>query len=176
MSTSVAPNEVLRRQRQEVADRLLADCREEILRADSKASILLAGVSVGASALLAGLIAGDWSPTELDNSVEWVWWIGITFTAVAVVQLGLCLLPVLANAEASNRIDYYGDVRRFRTSGELAAALEQGQPDVYGRTVRQIHVCAGIVTRKYSLLRWAMGALVISVGLVVLSLLLNLPA
>lgn len=176
MSTRTTPYDALSRERQEVADRLLAECREEVVRADGKASILLAGVGVAASALLAGLIAGDWAPADLANSVEWLWWIGTALTGASVVLLGLCILPVLENAEASSRIDYYGDVQRFRTSGELAEALEQSKPDVYSRTVRQVHVCAGIVTRKYRLLRCAMGALAASVALVILSLLLNNPA
>ena len=43
---------------------LLSSAREEIDRADSKASILLAASGVATGALLAGLMAGNWTPLE----------------------------------------------------------------------------------------------------------------
>ena len=52
---------------------LLDATREELVRADSKAALLLAGAGVGVSALLNGLMSGRWTPTVLDNRVEWLW-------------------------------------------------------------------------------------------------------
>ena len=44
---------------------VLADAREELDRADRKAQILFASAGVAIGALLAGLLAGNWSPFEL---------------------------------------------------------------------------------------------------------------
>jgi hypothetical protein len=52
------------------ATSLLSHAREEIDRADAKASILLAASGVGTGALLAGLIAGTWTPLKLQTATQ----------------------------------------------------------------------------------------------------------
>ena len=74
---------------------VLADAREELDRADRKAQILFASAGVAIGALLAGLLAGNWSPFELDNAVEWLWWAGVTFAAAAISCLGVTAQLIL---------------------------------------------------------------------------------
>lgn len=57
----------------EYARDLLDDTQEELVRADSKAALILAAAGVAFGALLAGLLSRDWEPFALDNRVEWAW-------------------------------------------------------------------------------------------------------
>lgn len=58
------------------AAKLLAETREEIVRADTKAEILFAACGVVVAAVLAGMITGDWSPEDLDRVATVVFWMG----------------------------------------------------------------------------------------------------
>jgi hypothetical protein len=70
-----------------LVDALLNDTREELGRADGKASILLSAVGVVVSVLLAGAISRDWNPTQL-ASCEWLWWLGTLSGTAAIGALG----------------------------------------------------------------------------------------
>lgn len=158
----------------ELVKTLLAETREEITRADSKTAILLAAAGIGASALLAGLIAGSWAPSDISNRFEWLWWGGLTAAAYGVWRLAKCLLPVVDNGEHPDRIDYYGDINRLASAEALAEALAAGPADLSGRMVRQLYVNARIVSNKYAHLRAALLALGIGAGLVAAAVLADL--
>lgn len=153
---------------------MLAETREEISRADNKAATLLAACGIGAGALLAGFIAGTWSPNDLHNEIEWLWWIGLASAAFAVLRLGLCITPIVANKQSSTRVDYYGDVNGYPTAEALAEALAGAPGDLYQRNVRQLHVTALIVRNKYSHLRWSMTCLLVGVAATAFSVLVDL--
>jgi hypothetical protein len=59
--------------RSELPEALLEESREELGRADGKASILFAASGVVVSVLLAGAIARKWDPTEL-GWFQLLWW------------------------------------------------------------------------------------------------------
>jgi hypothetical protein len=161
-------------ERVELAESMLAETREEISRADGKASTLLAGAGIGMGALLAGLIAGDWAPSELRNAVEWLWWVGILVAAYGAWHLARCILPVVANGEHPNRIDYYGDITRFASADAFAVALAAGPADLYGRIVRQLYVNADIVAKKYRHLRVALISFGVGIGFTTAAVLVDL--
>lgn len=137
------------------AHQLLLESREEVGRADSKAAIILASAGVGAAALLGGLIAGSWSPIQLSNAIEWVWWLGLACLGVALVQLSRCLLPTTKNQQ-SGKVDYFGDVLRFSSPEALRDALSDDEGGHESRAIRQLFVISSIVERKYQRLRSAL--------------------
>ena len=49
---------------------LLAETREELHRAEGKAAMLFAIFGIGFGAVLAGIIAGDWKPSDLAAGAE----------------------------------------------------------------------------------------------------------
>ncbi len=52
---------------------LLVESREELARADGKASILLSALGVAADVIAAALLAGDWSPEGLHPPYRIIW-------------------------------------------------------------------------------------------------------
>lgn len=60
----------------ELAKVLLAESREELTRADGKASLLLAALGIGLSAILGAVLAGNWAPFVLASPWEAIWWTG----------------------------------------------------------------------------------------------------
>jgi hypothetical protein len=162
--------------RLELAQTMLRETREEISRADAKAATLLAGTGIAVGALLAGLIAGDWVPADLGNSVEWLWWVGVVAAGYGIWRLTGCILPVVVNDEQSDLIDFFGDIARFSSADELAIALAAGPTDLYGRIVRQLHVNARIVTNKYRQLKFALASLGVGAAGTATAVLLDLVA
>jgi hypothetical protein len=159
---------------------LLRDAREEIDRADAKASILLAASGVAAGALLAGLIAGTWSPTKLQSAIQWAWWLGAVETAVGIGCLALAVYPRERKNDSGIpwTVVYYGDVLDYPTTAELVAALNRSAETNIERIADQLRHVSWIVNHKYRLLRWGMrglflAAVTIAAALVINILLLN---
>ena len=59
-----------------VEDVMLAEARAEVNAADQKASLVLAALGVGFGAVVGGLLARDWEPSDLTGFGEVLWWIG----------------------------------------------------------------------------------------------------
>ena len=75
----------------EVELSILAEARNEVGAADHKASMVLAVLGIGFGALLAGLIARDWSPTELDVPGRTVWYVGALLAdTAAAAEMAMC--------------------------------------------------------------------------------------
>lgn len=53
-----------------------------------KATALFLGTSLVIAILVAGMIAGGWRPGSLDNSIEWMFWLGAAITAGATACFG----------------------------------------------------------------------------------------
>lgn len=133
---------------------LLRTAREELARADAKATTLFATAGVAVSAVLGGVVSGQWSPTRLHGDLaRWTWWMGTAVTAVALVCLAAAVYPRTRRRGRDGRITaYFGDVTR-RTSAELAHALarESGAAN----TADQVYEVSRIVERKYTLIKVA---------------------
>jgi hypothetical protein len=94
---------------------LLTETREELQKADSKASILLAASGIAASAVLTALGAGTWTPAKLHHiDARWV-----SFAAMSSILVGLCFLAAAvkprmrAKAMDKTRLHYFGNVRAY---------------------------------------------------------------
>jgi hypothetical protein len=124
-------------------------------------------------ALLNGLLTARWSPSELANAVEWLWWLGIIATASAILALGMAVYPRVRRAGPKpTAVAYYGDVMEL-SRDELAGALAGSTDHSVQRLVDQVYQVSLIVTRKYSYIRYAMRALGVGALLCTLSVLSN---
>jgi hypothetical protein len=158
------------------ATSLLANAREEINRADAKASILLAATGVVASALLAGLIAGKWTPLELQVAVQWVWWLGLAEAAVGIWFLAMAVYPRERknDSDMPGTVAYYGDVAAYPTTARLVEALNRSAETNIERIADQLRSVSWIVSHKYRLVRRGMRLLVLAALTVVAALVANL--
>ena len=158
------------------ATSLLNGVREEIDRADVKASILLAASGVAAGALLAGLIAGTWSPLKLHAAIQWAWWLGVFESVVGIFCLALAVYPRerKGNPEISWTVVYYGDVLAYRTTAQLVAALNRSAETSLERIADQLKHVSWIVDHKYRLIRWGMRALFLAAATIAVAMVVNM--
>lgn len=138
---------------------MLVAAREELVRADTKAAVLLAATGVGIGALLGGLLSGNWSPFELANWIEWAWWLGAAAAAFAVWRLGYAVYPrTKRKGPPPTVLGYFDDVNKFRgTTAELKRALLAAAPE--DRQVDQLRETSRIVGAKYDGIKTALGSL-----------------
>ena len=77
----------------QLCERLLADLRTEIARADSKASVLVAALGMTAGVFSALLAGRDWNPAVLSTFGTVVWGAGAAFLVLSLFALLLAVLP-----------------------------------------------------------------------------------
>jgi hypothetical protein len=160
------------------ATSLLGSAREEIDRADAKASILLAATGVVTGALLAGLIAGTWTPLKLPTAAQWLWWLG-----AAEAAMGICCLAWVVYPRGPKRgcnfpwaVSYYGDVLAFPVTSQLVTALHRSAETNIERVADQLRHISRIADRKYRLIRWGMRLLFLAVLTISATMLIKLKA
>lgn len=133
----------------DAARQLLDETRDELTRADGKASLLLASAGVAAGVVFAAALSGDLSPSTIDNRVEWLCWLGFGLVAAGIVALTAAVWPRMGSGK-SGRAHYFADVVTF--NGDVAAlrtAIENDDP--IERDISQLAVLSHVVTVKY---RW----------------------
>jgi len=155
---------------------LLSGAREEIDRADAKASILLAASGVAAGALVAGLTAGTWTPLKLQVATQWIWWLGVAESAVGIGCLALAVYPRERKNDSGvpRTVLYYGDVLAYRTTAQLVTALNRSAETKIERIADQLRHVSWIVDHKYRLIRWGMRALFLAAVTIAAALVINL--
>lgn len=139
-----------------VEEAMLAEARADIGYADHKASMVLAALGIGFSALLGGLFASDWRPTKLRSWGEVSWWFGAASALASVILAGLAVWPRIGSRTPSDDVYYWGDVSQFASVDDLASHLNEKPVDDISRTRNQLWVISGIVMRKYVMIRRAM--------------------
>gem|GEM_PF-2124735 len=137
------------------AAELLAETREEIVRADTKAAILFTAFGIAAAAVLAGLIAGDWSPTDLDRGATDVFWVGSSSAFVSFLALGYALWPRMKHKQAEGPASYFLKIREYDNLDALRTALKQSA-ETGDRPVEQLMVVSDIAWNKFVGIRIAM--------------------
>jgi hypothetical protein len=140
-------------------DQMLRSTREEITRADTKASLLLAAFGVVTGALLAGLLAQRWSPFMLANRVEWLWWAGIAAAVVALILLGAAVFPrTVRKHEKPNVLAYFADVDAYAAESdeELKKALVRSAEASGMALMDQLRSTSRIAALKYRCVRRAL--------------------
>lgn len=140
----------------EVELSILAEARNEVGAADHKASMVLAVLGIGFGALLAGLIAREWSPAELSGAGRVVWALGALLAAGSVAAAASAVWPRFTVPAPPVEIYYWGHVAAFDSRAALDATLETHPPGLPGRTRHQLFELSRIVARKYHWVRVAM--------------------
>lgn len=155
---------------------LLADTREELTRADSKAALLLAATGVVIGALLAGLLSQEWTPFDLNNKVEWIWWVGVGCAAAGVFSIAAAVYPRTQRRGARHPgvPAYYGDVAAYKNITQFRQAI-QSPPNIEERLVDQVFQVSRIVKRKYALLRRGLQLLLLAILACIAAVIVNIP-
>lgn len=145
---------------EKLAEKLLAESREELERADSKAAMLLASFSVLVGVVVAGLLAGKFKPADLHCAGEPVWWVGCGAVAAALIALACAIYPTLRHGEDRGPITYFGHAAG-KDATAIEAALKRQVEGGRSRTIEQLVVVSAIVWKKYLFLQgalWLFGA------------------
>lgn len=145
------------------AERLLRSAREELARADSKASTIFAVSGIAVGAILAAVFGKQWHPSMLKSvGYEIVWWVGAGLLGIGLVLLGSSIYPRLNRAEASPPGVQFGDFHRLDPLS-LLKALEEAARDPMAVRISELLNISRIVQVKYRLVR--AGILCIATGL-----------
>lgn len=130
------------------AKQLLDETREEVTRADAKATTLLSVNGILIAALLAAAIGGHFDPRSLWNDVEWLFWSGMTAILASEVLFCAAVFPRVWHPPSRGRPRYFGHVVEFASADALRREFERSE-DPAERTVDELIVLSRIVVRKY---------------------------
>jgi Family of unknown function (DUF5706) len=156
-----------------LASDLLRETREEVGRADGKASTMLSAVVIVLGLFVAATLSGTWSPLKLELVAAAVWWVGTGLAAAGVILLSVCLYPNVANKATKEMLGYFGHVNQYSSREELIEALRQHGDRPLTRLSDQLFVISRIVRRKYRYMRLAMWSLGGAVSMLSIALLIN---
>jgi len=159
----------LTRAQRDVAKTLLLETREELVRADGKASLLLAALGVALGTILAVLFTGGQRIDVIGDLWKAFWWLGFAFSALGTSFLCAAVYPRAAKGKAQGPPTYYGHIVSLADEAELVRALADTDAD--RRMLAHLMVISQIVHRKYTLIRWAMYAIGVSIFLCLLAVL-----
>lgn len=138
-----------------VAERLLAEMRAEIARADSKANVLVAASALTAGAF-SGLVAGRrWGPGSLSAPGAVLWWTGVLTLALSLFALLLAVLPRYQTRRwvPGRPLTYFGDIQQAAREGRLADALAAAERDPAAGLTVALTETSRIATRKHQWIR-----------------------
>ena len=154
---------------------VLRAARDELARADAKATTLFAGACVVVGTVLSGLVGGQWSPARIPVGVaQWTWWVGAAVVGAALVCLAAAMYPrTRRRGRSTGGVGYFGDVTGL-TPGELRRALT-GVGAPRATAVDQLRELARIINRKYALIKIAFVLLGLAAALCLVSVLLGAP-
>lgn len=168
----------------ELVRALLRDGREELVRADGKASSLLAVVGVIVGALLTSVVGRVWSPADFDQHARIAWWLGIAAVGVAACCLVNALLPRFWRSKGAARVTYFADVVRVEKDAkrsaraetaisDLEAAVQSSARDVFAHALQQLRAISWIVSIKYRRIRAAILLLAVAAAFLGIALALH---
>jgi hypothetical protein len=156
-------------QRQEYAQVLLSETREELNRADAKVSVLLATTAVAASIIAGAIATGRWTPTHLATWAQVIWWLGVSIATAGFVTLARALVPRVHVSDDQFPLGYFGHVARLQSTDELSKCLSEVSGQRLERTVSQLWVVSRIVAGKYHNIRLALHLFGIAAVLLVIA-------
>lgn len=137
----------------ELARVLLAEAREEVVRADNKAALMLAFLAGAATAVLAAIGSGDIAVRRYGTVPLLLLCAGGAACATALVLLGLAVLPRLGRPD-DRRSHYFGDTRLAVSIAHLEWRLHH--TDLALRTLSQLAAVSRIAWTKYRCIRHAL--------------------
>lgn len=133
-----------------LASTILREAREELARADGKASILLAAIGVIIGAIMAAILAGSWHPSHLNDNIEWLWWTGTGAGSAGAVSFGVAIFPrtTYRSERRLGIVAYFGDVVGL-SSSQLREGLIATADDPGAATLDQVEAISSVVDKKY---------------------------
>jgi MFS family permease len=146
---------------------LLSETREELNRADSKASLIFAAVGIILGTLVSAAAGAHWSPLRLAQDVQWLWWLGVVAAIYGTLSIAASVRPRFPRAPHAGPPTYFGDVAAYASIEQFRQAVEQVITPL-DRLVVQTFVLSRLVQRKYMLLHrgmWALFAAIVACSL-----------
>ncbi|MFG2226056.1 Pycsar system effector family protein [Streptomyces sp. NPDC048644] len=154
----------------QTAERLLAEVRNEIGRADSKASVLIAAIGVCAGAV----VSGQWEAALLVGAGRVFGGVGSLAWVAAVGFLLFATFPRYRSSRwrTGLPVTYFLDVRLAARTGMLADALRGAEDDQLAGLVTALGDASGIAAAKHRWIRmglscFALGAVALVLGVLV---------
>ncbi|MEV4845004.1 Pycsar system effector family protein [Micromonospora matsumotoense] len=154
-----------------LAERLTVEARDELRRADAKASQWLTMSSGVALAMLTLLTGTRWSPRQLTGAAAWAWWSGCACAGVALFALAMALLPRTAGAAEVRQVAYFGHVHRLRDPALVRRYVERAAQDTMPGLISQLCWLSRLVMIKYRWVRAGTVLISLAAALVALALL-----
>lgn len=153
------------------ASELLHRTSGDAERADTKASILLAGTLAVAGGVSAVLSGAKWNPAAQLALIQVAWWAAVMTAVVALVCLGAAVYP-RPHRKAAERsvVGYFGDVVALASVEALGTRLLASPDDPVDVAFDQLWQLSHIVGTKYRLIRWAIHAFALSLVLLLVVL------
>ncbi|MFI6445052.1 Pycsar system effector family protein [Kitasatospora sp. NPDC050543] len=162
--TAVEPEPVAPAQSFEfaTAERLLADLRQEVARADTKGSVLVGAQGMAAAVLVGVLTSGGWRPDSLTSPGQVLWWTGaVGFLA----SLGALLMAVMPRYRSrawrpGMPLTHFADIRSAAGHGPsaLEEALRETERAPQAAILTSLTENSRIVAGKYWWLRVGMAS------------------
>ena len=138
----------------ELAKTILREAREELGRADGKASILLAAVGVVFGVIFAAILGGSWHPNHLDNNMQWLWWGGAATGLAGATAFGSAVFPrtTYRTKRRPGVVAYFGDVVGL-SPDQLKRGLIRTAKNPDDATLDQVRAISSVVDKKYRAIR-----------------------
>lgn len=156
-----------------LCSQLLTETREEIARADGKASILLAGAGVAASAVIGGALSSDLTLLGAAGVVQVLAAASALAMLTGIWALGAAVMPRVGT-HADGRVRYFTDVLQYdQSTQKLKDALDKEAELGDERTLHQLIAVSGIVKKKYRRTEVGEWLIAAAVGLAVVGGILN---
>ncbi|WP_426403820.1 Pycsar system effector family protein [Streptomyces sp. R-07] len=137
----------------QIARLLLSEAREEVVRADNKAGLMLASLGAALTALLGAIGSGVITPRHYPVLPQVLLWSGCAACVPALVLLGLAVAPRLGNPRQS-RTHYFGDARLAISVAHLERTVRRTDP--VSRDLTQLAALSRIAWTKYRCIRHAL--------------------
>ncbi|MFP8944339.1 Pycsar system effector family protein [Streptomyces fenghuangensis] len=137
----------------ELARILLAEAREELVKADNKAGLMLASLGASLTALLGAIGSGVIAPRGYAVVPQLFLWVGCAACVPAIVLLGLAVTPRLGKSHHF-RTHYFGDVRLAMSVTHLERTVRRTDP--VSRDLSQLAALSQIAWTKYRCIRHAL--------------------
>ncbi|ARZ66195.1 DUF5706 domain-containing protein [Streptomyces sp. HU2014] len=143
-----------------IAERLLAELRQEAARADTKGSVLVAAQGMAASALVGVLAVRGWQPGSLSALGQVMWWAGAVCFVGSLLSLLMTVIPRYRargwrpGLPLTHFADIHGAARQGPTA--LEEALRETERAPVPALLMALTENSRIVAHKYRWLRTGM--------------------
>ncbi|MFB7937756.1 Pycsar system effector family protein [Streptomyces sp. NPDC056049] len=140
---------------------LLIETREELVKADQKANLLLAAMGVAMAALVGAFASAKINPLDFVKIGQITFWVGCALAIAALEAFARAVFPKLGSGMAG-RMYYFGDVAKNDPSLSSVMSLI-AQANIAERDIQQFTVLAASVVRKYAHIRRGIVCAVVAV-------------